>query len=157
MTIYYLQLSIKETSADYSLMSKLRLLWKLKWTVKRFGDAIEALPPDFAVEIFEKFNAQLEQWIDSGLIKDGYKFFEGDYVFITGDLTVDQLNELNKKMRAVIVQFVYDILAKLGKPTTLADYMADEIVKIETHRALPLRRALAATLAAAKRGVAKGA
>lgn len=156
MTLYYLQLTIKETSADYSLMSKLKLLWKLRWTVRRMGDAIEGLPPEEGVKILERFISQIEQMIDSGHIKDGYKFFEGDFVLVTGDLTEGQLNQLTMKLREMVLEFIRDILLKIGKPTKLADYIADEIVKIEIHRVLPLRRALAASLAAAKRGVAKG-
>ncbi len=155
MTIYYVRIVIKE-AADLSLMTKLKLLLKIRMGLKRLADKARA-HPEVALRATEKAFLEIERLVDSGLMKDGYKLFEGDFVFISGDVTEEQLNEGINQIRKRVGEALSDLFGGIGLPTDTVEYFLDKFVQFEIHRALPVRRAVAAGLAAAKRDFAKGA
>jgi hypothetical protein len=102
--------------------------------------------PELTLGATEGAYQEFERLIDSGLKKDGYKLFEGDLVYISGDVTEDQLNEGIKQVRRHIGESLSDFFGGIGISTATADYFLDTFVHFEIHRALPVRRAVAAQL-----------
>jgi hypothetical protein len=158
MTLYYLRLHFKDPK-DWPLTIKLKLLLKLGSVVKRLREEFEAAPGELVLKVGERVNELFERWVGSGLIKDGYKFFEGDFVFFTEDLTRDQLNGLTKEFRKGLVDLFHEFLTRIKTDISIGftGELIDGLMQFEVHRVLPARRALAAQLASFKREAAKHA